>query len=93
MLGHQSLRYVVPWQHFEVGLELMGSSKQLHKIREPLHKHFCRKDPLELPAELIENIFSYFEFNELWCVHNLLVHEVLYYSVITNGGQSYVGRL
>ncbi|KAK2012586.1 F-box domain-containing protein [Colletotrichum eremochloae] len=53
----------------EVGQKegLIGTPKyeQLRKIREPLHKHFCRKDPLELPTELIEKIFSYFEFQEL----------------------------
>ncbi|KAF4880604.1 hypothetical protein CGCSCA1_v000122 [Colletotrichum siamense] len=46
---------------------LVGTTKyqQLCKIREPLHKHFCRKDPLDLPSELVESIFSYFEFIEL----------------------------
>ncbi|KAJ3944863.1 uncharacterized protein N0V96_004880 [Colletotrichum fioriniae] len=39
--------------------------EQLCKIREPLHKHFCRRDPMELPIELIEKVFSYFDFHEL----------------------------
>ncbi|KAK1589718.1 F-box domain-containing protein [Colletotrichum navitas] len=61
------------WAAWCAGLEvgqkegLIGTPKyeQLGKIREPLHKHFCRRDPLELPTELIEKIFSYFEFQEL----------------------------
>ncbi|KAF6815396.1 f-box domain-containing protein, partial [Colletotrichum plurivorum] len=34
----------------------LTASEQLCKIREPLHRHFYRRDPMELPVELIENI-------------------------------------
>ncbi|KAK1688817.1 F-box domain-containing protein [Colletotrichum godetiae] len=47
------------------GLTRTTKYEQLRKIREPLHKHFCRRDPMELPIELIEKIFSYFDFHEL----------------------------
>ncbi|WYZ41832.1 hypothetical protein EsH8_V_000727 [Colletotrichum jinshuiense] len=61
------------WAAWSAGVEvgqkegLVGTPKyeQLRKIREPLHKHFCRRDPVDLPIELIEKIFSYFEFYEL----------------------------
>ncbi|KAF9882326.1 f-box domain-containing protein [Colletotrichum karsti] len=61
------------WAAWSAGVDvgqnegLTGTPKyeQLLKIREPLHKHFCRKDPLDLPQELVESIFSYFDFIEL----------------------------
>ncbi|KAF6817635.1 f-box domain-containing protein [Colletotrichum sojae] len=61
------------WAVWSAGIEvaqkegLTGSPRfeQLCKIREPLHRHFYRRDPMELPVELIENILSHFEFYEL----------------------------
>ncbi|KAK2000194.1 F-box domain-containing protein [Colletotrichum falcatum] len=61
------------WAAWCAGLEvgqkegLIGTAKyeQLRNIREPLHKRFYRMDPLELPTELVEKIFSYFELKEL----------------------------
>ncbi|KAK1717028.1 F-box domain-containing protein [Colletotrichum lupini] len=66
-------KHEMAWAAWSAGIEvgqkegLTSTTKyeQLCKIREPLHKHFCRRDPMELPIELIEKVFSYFDFHEL----------------------------
>ncbi|KAM0333038.1 hypothetical protein ACHAQA_001695 [Verticillium albo-atrum] len=45
--------------------------KQLFDARAPLQKHFGRKDPMELPLEIVENIFSYLDFRELCRAHGV----------------------
>ncbi|KAM0281586.1 hypothetical protein ACHAQH_003455 [Verticillium albo-atrum] len=45
--------------------------KQLFDARAPLQKRFGRKDPMELPLEIVDNIFSYLDFHELCWVHGV----------------------
>ncbi|EEY14176.1 conserved hypothetical protein [Verticillium alfalfae VaMs.102] len=46
--------------------------KQLFDARAPLQKRYGRKDPMELPLEIVDNIFSYLDFRELWYVSSLV---------------------
>ncbi|KAL2759010.1 hypothetical protein ACRALDRAFT_2026411 [Sodiomyces alcalophilus JCM 7366] len=59
----------------EVGRkEGLGGSrkmKQLYEVRQPLQMHYVRRDPMTLPVELVEKIFSYFQLTELWYVPTL----------------------
>ncbi|KAI8300391.1 hypothetical protein K4K59_001649 [Colletotrichum sp. SAR11_240] len=78
---------------------LVGTTKyqQLCKIREPLHKHFCRKDPLDLPSELVESIFSYFEFIELCLIipnaHTFQLNQSKWISLIQTTNPQTTSRL
>ncbi|KAI8307053.1 hypothetical protein K4K61_003925 [Colletotrichum sp. SAR11_59] len=78
---------------------LVGTTKyqQLCKIREPLHKHFCRKDPLDLPSELVESIFSYFEFIELCLIipnaHTFQLNQSKWISLIQTTNPHTTSRL
>ncbi|TDZ55075.1 hypothetical protein CTRI78_v005729 [Colletotrichum trifolii] len=66
-------KHEMAWATWSAGVEvgqregLVGTPKfeQLCKIREPLNKRFCRQDPIDLPVELVESIFSHFNLNEL----------------------------
>ncbi|ROT41125.1 hypothetical protein SODALDRAFT_330833 [Sodiomyces alkalinus F11] len=53
----------------EVGRkEGLGGSrkiKQLYEVRQPLRMHYVRVDPMTLPVELVEHIFSYFQLTDL----------------------------
>ncbi|RBQ92826.1 hypothetical protein VDGD_20388 [Verticillium dahliae] len=46
--------------------------KQLFDARAPLQKRYGRKDPMELPLEIVDNIFSHLDFRELWYVSALV---------------------
>ncbi|KAM0621466.1 hypothetical protein ACHAQG_006533 [Verticillium nonalfalfae] len=46
--------------------------KQLFDARAPLQKRYGRKDPMELPLEIVDNIFSHLDFRELWYVSSLI---------------------
>ncbi|PNH61236.1 hypothetical protein VD0002_g6525 [Verticillium dahliae] len=45
--------------------------KQLFDARAPLQKRYGRKDPMELPLEIVDNIFSHLDFRELCWVHGV----------------------
>lgn len=40
--------------------------QKLLEVRSGLHRKLCRLDPLGLPIETVEQIFSHFDTREIW---------------------------